>query len=853
LEGLNTEVLVWQQHNAWSDSSNHMRLLSYYRQWNGDRPIILVLDAFRPAWTEECQKHAATLNIILVMVAVGMTMPTQLTDLEFAFPAKATENRLKGQIALEQIQAGQWPIHFGRAEYHRLILAQHRKTVEMNRVSNTVVLGSIRTGLLARRPKLGSMTNVVCTSEVSPDNCGSEDSPDNSESEDRDIRRHFVMVEAQARSCKKRNEPHWAMNSDGHVVTVNDNRGLGSYVSERLTLPLARPLYNQKTEEQLDYDFAPDCEEPLESPLKDLLCTIVTERNCFGTFLERHDKAALTVQSLTSVAAKRLRREQCLKQASHCTCGAGQNPIHGDRCPKSYMSLYNKKVTLETEEVRFKRALSFMENQVQTLVEKRRKLLYDRSRTQAVHTEVGKLAQALCNEVSAVKQSNDRLLPVHGAKVFGVQVYSLKKESGGTHFTELDLPLQQDQHKRTRIHNMLSELGVSNSDFYEELQRNEFCIDYALLALANKKHEPELHKVALNLASKVVPDHKAWSTLHLSHLKKLEMMPDLKYGVVSKVTCDLLSQWKARRKNKTRVRQALDVTLANSRASFQAPTVITNNTTCAGKIEESPIMKLPSRNSSPFQQLKDRQGCSSSLGFPGQCQPQQRVDTSSLSLVKTVAEAFDAGSRLHPIPLLSPESWLADEHIDLIICHLHAMLQPRKLGLVRPCEVECLLMGSANWTNLKSEIESRHLSHILFFVNNQHADLQGHLQGDHWSILTVPLFEGPPCHWDSVIITEPNSNHTHQKMKQLYQEVTVQLDTRTWPGTDCLNIRRIYEQSNGYDCGIFAWLHACKFICDLEQTPFPFLDERLRSLDLRMTFNFYANTANAILSGRVSA
>jgi hypothetical protein len=55
-----------------------------------------------------------------------------------------------------------------------------------------------------------------------------------------------------------------------------------------------------------------------------------------------------------------------------------------------------------------------MESQVQTLVEKRRKLLYDRSRTQAVHTEVGKLAQALCNDVC------------HGAKVLGVQVYSLK-------------------------------------------------------------------------------------------------------------------------------------------------------------------------------------------------------------------------------------------------------------------------------------------------------------------------------------------------------------------------------------------------------------------------------------------
>jgi hypothetical protein len=49
--------------------------------------------------------------------------------------------------------------------------------------------------------------------------------------------------------------------------------------------------------------------------LKDLLSTIVTELNCFGTFLERHDKAALTVHSLTSVAAKRLCREQCLKQA----------------------------------------------------------------------------------------------------------------------------------------------------------------------------------------------------------------------------------------------------------------------------------------------------------------------------------------------------------------------------------------------------------------------------------------------------------------------------------------------------------------------------------------------------------
>ena len=132
------------------------------------------------------------------------------------------------------------------------------------------------------------------------------------------------------------------------------------------------------------------------------------------------------------------------------------------------------------------------------------------------------------------------------------------------------------------------------------------------------------------------------------------------------------------------------------------------------------------------------------------------------------------------------------------------------------------------------------------FVSNQHT----HLQGNHWSILTLPLFEGPPCHWDSVTSTEPSMSHTCQKMKSLYKEATVQLQTRIWPDTDCLKFRSIYEQSNSFDCGIYSWLHACKFNCDLEKKPFPFLDET--PIELRRTLNSYARVANDILSDRLS-
>ena len=844
LEGLNTEVLVWQQDNAWADQTNHKWLLDLYRRWNGDRPIILVLDAFSAGWTQECKKHAAKLNIILVMVAKGMTMPAQLTDLEFAFPAKATANALKGKMALEKIKAGLWPIKFDRADYHRLVLAQRRKSVEMSDVSNTVVLGSIRTGLLARRPKTLPKTAALldddcgkCESYANPDksaaNPESEANPDAPEANPGGtsctfIRKHFVIVSDEAESFQKQGLRHWSMNKLGHIVRLQDNRGFGSYIDERHTLPVERPQYSDRLEDELEDEYIdpPEHDPICDSRLEELLGKIVTDTGYLGDFLQRHQQGRITLQQLTSVAAKRLRRERCLKNIGHCTCGVGKKGIHSDKCPKSYMTAYNRQVTLETEEKRFKRALATIEDQVKLVVEKRRKLLQDRFISFANNTDAGKLAQALCNSVSTVKMQNDSLVPVPGAKVFGCQVYSVKNESGGTHFTQLDLPLTENREKRTKIFNVLSELGATPLEFFEELKNNQFCIDYTLLALSNKKNQPQALEVALSVAAKCIPDNNSWSTVSLKHLKQLDALPNLRYGTASKVTCDLIAQWKQNRL-KRRVPEKTLKAPATLQPLSNEPEAIENNKTRAlgsGKLKDKP--EKPEDNPGV--------GLNQAPTLPG-LELKSASQALCSRLVGVIVSSFDSFKRTRKLQLLSSTSWLGDEHMDLIICHLRAELHT-SVVMVRPCEVEACLADPCHWERVQSCVNQS--SHLLFVVSNSTLESNG----DHWSILTVPLHEGMPVYWDSIVSSQPHVSPTWKKMRELYTAVKMNVKTRNWPGVECLKFKTVYTQTNCFDCGLYSWLHACKFICGIEKKESPILSETPAAL--RHLLNLHIKAVN---------
>jgi hypothetical protein len=89
LEGLDSEVHVWQQPSAWCDEAAVIRLYKLFKVRAGDASIICVQDAFRSHWSAKAKEVAASNNQINICVTPGGTMPLQLTDAEFAGPVKS--------------------------------------------------------------------------------------------------------------------------------------------------------------------------------------------------------------------------------------------------------------------------------------------------------------------------------------------------------------------------------------------------------------------------------------------------------------------------------------------------------------------------------------------------------------------------------------------------------------------------------------------------------------------------------------------------------------------------------------------------------------------------------------------
>lgn len=89
LEGLDSEVHVWQHPSAWCDEDNIIRLYKLFKARAGDASIVCIQDAFRAHWTTKVKEAAASNNQVNICVTPGGTMPMQLTDAEFAGPVKS--------------------------------------------------------------------------------------------------------------------------------------------------------------------------------------------------------------------------------------------------------------------------------------------------------------------------------------------------------------------------------------------------------------------------------------------------------------------------------------------------------------------------------------------------------------------------------------------------------------------------------------------------------------------------------------------------------------------------------------------------------------------------------------------
>ena len=184
LEGLGQEVFIWQQVNAYSDDNNMKRLFELFRKQcnstciarhcalpdaalevhdpallekdaivkeNGkhEPSMIGVYDAFSPHWSDSTKESARHNGILGVCVAIGLTMPGQLTDTDFALCKKSSEAVVRAELLREKQDRG-LPRIFTRYDFHRLVLAQHRATVQRNKEENAVILGCRRIGLLSR-------------------------------------------------------------------------------------------------------------------------------------------------------------------------------------------------------------------------------------------------------------------------------------------------------------------------------------------------------------------------------------------------------------------------------------------------------------------------------------------------------------------------------------------------------------------------------------------------------------------------------------------------------------------------------------------------------------------------------
>ena len=96
LEGIDEDILLWQQPNTWCTAELTCRLYNRFHGWAENRNVVIVQDMAAQQWCAEAKECAKALGQPLLPVARGMTMPLQLTDAEFAQQGKASEKKGHG-------------------------------------------------------------------------------------------------------------------------------------------------------------------------------------------------------------------------------------------------------------------------------------------------------------------------------------------------------------------------------------------------------------------------------------------------------------------------------------------------------------------------------------------------------------------------------------------------------------------------------------------------------------------------------------------------------------------------------------------------------------------------------------
>ena len=309
LEGLESELFVWQQHNAYADDDIIRWMYRLVCKLVAPRPVMGIVDAASSHWSASSKAVAHELNAPLIQVPRGLTMPAQLTDAELAVAKAATEPRCRARILREKRQMGE-PLKFDRLSMYRLCLEQHRYTVKLNQEKRVVVLGSRRCGILSRRPlKNGGMQNV-----------------------DDDV---LSAVGRDGRSGCEGRRDHWSIDENGHAVTTGSTRMKPEWVAQRHSLPLERPIYD---EGDLDVDFglAPIDDPSSESPG---IADLPVNDDFIGEALvqKRIEHVARTMRStmMTDLAARKERARLRLQSLGRCTCGSGPGGAHAEKCPQS--------------------------------------------------------------------------------------------------------------------------------------------------------------------------------------------------------------------------------------------------------------------------------------------------------------------------------------------------------------------------------------------------------------------------------------------------------------------------------------------------------------------------------------
>jgi hypothetical protein len=462
LDGLTTEVMIWQQEDARADELVHMRLLDHYRRIAVDKPIILIQHAYGPAWSTACREHAYRLNIILVMVGAGLNSLCLLTYSEFFLAAKEAEHRERQRTCQEKLKSGEgsWPVVFNHLDYHRLILVQHREMVRVNNATHAVLLGSVRTGLLARRPKTVEIPVIAsnvhtgllarCPKTVEIPVMASN------------MNGGFVIVETEAEACKFEGQRHWSMDKENTIVRSAHSitAGINLSFNDRQA-PFQKPSFHQTFAFLQNTLFSNSNYGVPFTDLSNVLERIVTSQQFFGSFLERRAIARQNLSRLHSMSQDRFRLSSAKAIASVCTCKCDK-PEHSPRCPTIYVNMY-------------------------TMYAPQAKMIADKQRDNIskgiVSDQQRRCATNFCLKLPLARN----LIQVPGAKVFGQKVVSVQQESGYSLFTKGDMPNAGDGSQPTLICSILKNLGATTLEFLEELAANQFCIDYALFALSNKK------------------------------------------------------------------------------------------------------------------------------------------------------------------------------------------------------------------------------------------------------------------------------------------------------------------------------------------------------------------------------